>query len=349
MRSLKTLLLILGLVCLVVPSVFAQNSGQFGSGVSSSGGSSVFPLTVSGTVTSGGIPCFTSTTNEASSVVIAVNDPIVGGGAGACAKDSGIPYLQPNADTTSIAIGASALTAQSGVTLHNIAIGTSALSSLTTGNGSVAIGDGSIQGVVADQTTTNNTAIGYLSLGFPGSSGNTAVGERAGDALRSGGSDIFIGVQSEPSVNSDTNEIVIGNTVTGAGSNTATIGNASVTDVWLGSATAAAKVHATGYSTATNCSSSASPAVCGSAAAGSFVIAAAATTVTVNTTAVTANSSIIVIEDDSLGTKLSVTCNTATSVPEPNISARVNATSFSILVTVSPVTNPKCYSYFLVN
>ncbi len=103
------------------------------------------------------------------------------------------------------------------------------------------------------------------------------------------------------------------------------------------------------YGTATNCSSSASPAVCGSAAAGSFVIAAGATTVTVNTTAVTANSSIIPIEDDSLGTKLSVTCNTATAVPEPNVTARVAATSFSVAITVTPVTNPKCYSYFIVN
>src|SRR5207302_7263892 len=49
-----------------------------------------------------------------------------------------------------------------------------------------------------------------------------------------------------------------------------------------------------------NCTSSASPAVCGSAAAGSVVIAAAATTVTVNTTAVTANSQIFLQPDDSL-------------------------------------------------
>src|SRR6266850_959683 len=103
------------------------------------------------------------------------------------------------------------------------------------------------------------------------------------------------------------------------------------------------------YGTTSNCSSSASPAVCGSATAGSFVLPAAATTVTVNTTAVTANSQIFVIEDDSLGTKLSVTCNTATAVPEPNITTRVASTSFSIAVTVAPATNPKCYSYFIVN
>jgi len=100
------------------------------------------------------------------------------------------------------------------------------------------------------------------------------------------------------------------------------------------------------YVTTNNCSSSASPAVCGSAAAGSFVLPAAATTITVNTTAVTANSQIIVINDDSLGTKLSVTCNTA--LDQVFVSARVAATSFTITGT-APVTNPNCYSYLIIN
>jgi hypothetical protein len=104
--------------------------------------------------------------------------------------------------------------------------------------------------------------------------------------------------------------------------------------------------NATAYQTATNCSSSASPAVCGSAAAGSFVLAAAATSVSVNTTAVTANSQLIVINDDSLGTKLGVTCNT--TLDQVFVSARVAATSFTITGT-APVTNPNCYSYLIIN
>lgn len=100
------------------------------------------------------------------------------------------------------------------------------------------------------------------------------------------------------------------------------------------------------FGSGTNCSSSASPAVCGSAAAGSFILPAAATSVTVNTTAVTANSQIIVVNDDSLGTKLGVTCNTA--LDQVFVSARVAATSFTITGT-APVTNPNCYSYFVVN
>ena len=103
---------------------------------------------------------------------------------------------------------------------------------------------------------------------------------------------------------------------------------------------------ATAYQTATNCASSASPAVCGSAAAGMFVLPAAATSVTVNTTAVTANSEIIVFNDDSLGTRLSVTCNTG--LDNVLVSARVAGTSFSITGS-APVTNPNCYSYLIMN
>jgi len=105
------------------------------------------------------------------------------------------------------------------------------------------------------------------------------------------------------------------------------------------------------YLTGTNCSSSAAPAVCGSAAAGSVVIAAAGTTVTINTTAVTANSQIFLLADDTLGTKLSVTCNStlATLVGGLAVTARTAATSFQITSGVTPTVNPLCISYFIVN
>ncbi len=99
--------------------------------------------------------------------------------------------------------------------------------------------------------------------------------------------------------------------------------------------------------TAVNCSSSAAPAVCTSAQAGSVVVAAAATTVVVNTTAVTANSQILLMYDSSLGTKLSVTCNTT----EPalyGVTARTAATSFTITST-APVTDPACFSFLVIN
>lgn len=101
------------------------------------------------------------------------------------------------------------------------------------------------------------------------------------------------------------------------------------------------------FGSETNCSSSAGPAVCAAAAAGSVIIPAAGTDVVVNTTAVTANSQIFAIFDQSLGTKLGVTCNSTTA--NPHIGARVAGTSFTIHANVSPVTNPACFSYFIIN
>ena len=102
------------------------------------------------------------------------------------------------------------------------------------------------------------------------------------------------------------------------------------------------------HQTPTNCSSSAAPAVCAAASAGSVVIAAAGTTVTVNTSVVTANSQILLTEDSSLGTKLSVTCNTTTGRLY-TVTARTAATSFVITTSAAPVTNPACLSYLIVN
>ncbi|MBO0887592.1 hypothetical protein J2P12_00675 [Candidatus Bathyarchaeota archaeon] len=100
------------------------------------------------------------------------------------------------------------------------------------------------------------------------------------------------------------------------------------------------------YQSQTNCSSAGG--TCSAAQAGSVTIAAAATTVTVATTAVTANSQIFVQEDSSLGTKLSVTCNTTTGRTY-TITTRTAGTSFVITASAAPTTNPACLSYFIVN
>lgn len=107
-------------------------------------------------------------------------------------------------------------------------------------------------------------------------------------------------------------------------------------------------VRASTFLSTTNCSSSAAPAACSAAQAGSVVIAAAGTTVTVNTSSVTANSQIFIQEDSSLGTRLSVTCNTTTG-RDYTVTARTAATSFVITASAAPVTNPACLSYFIVN
>jgi lysophospholipase L1-like esterase len=100
-----------------------------------------------------------------------------------------------------------------------------------------------------------------------------------------------------------------------------------------------------------NCSSSASPAVCGANTSGSVVIATSATSVVVNTTAVTANSQILVVPDESLGTKLGVTCNTTATVALASygVTARTSGTSFTISTTGTVATNPACYSFTIVN
>jgi len=104
---------------------------------------------------------------------------------------------------------------------------------------------------------------------------------------------------------------------------------------------------ASSYNTWTNCSSSASPAVCGSASAGSVAIAASSSTVVVDTTAVTAQSQIVVTFDSSLGTKLGVTCNATPQ--QPYVSARTAGTSFTISVAGIFSTHPGCFSYLILN
>lgn len=95
-----------------------------------------------------------------------------------------------------------------------------------------------------------------------------------------------------------------------------------------------------------NCVSAASPAVCGSFSIGFAAIPAAASIYTINTTAVTANSLIIVEPDQTLGTILSVTCNT--TLNNIDVNARSAGTSFGV-ITNAPVTNPECFSYMIIN
>jgi hypothetical protein len=110
-------------------------------------------------------------------------------------------------------------------------------------------------------------------------------------------------------------------------------------------------LNAKGFGTATNCSSSASPAVCGSAAAGSVALPTGTNpTLQVNTTAVTANSQIMLTVDESLGTKLSVTCNTTLStLLNPVVTGRSTGVSFTFTIGAVIASNPACVSYTLSN
>lgn len=104
------------------------------------------------------------------------------------------------------------------------------------------------------------------------------------------------------------------------------------------------------FASATNCSDSAGDAACAAAPAGSVVVDASDTATVVSTTAVTADSQIFLQTDASLGTRLSVTCNTqANSTFNPRVTARTAGTSFTITVDAGPTTNPLCLSFLVVN
>jgi len=105
---------------------------------------------------------------------------------------------------------------------YNISIGKQALQQNTTGSTNVAVGAGSI-----DQMTTgsNNAVLGgfagrYFGTGM--SNNNTGMS-----------SSILIGYDTRPKLNNGSNEIVIGTSAIGNGSNTTTIGGDSNTDTYL--------------------------------------------------------------------------------------------------------------------
>jgi hypothetical protein len=65
---------------------------------------------------------------------------------------------------------------------------------------------------------------------------------------------------------------------------------------------------------------------------------------------VTANSQIFLNIDESLGTKLSVTCNTTLStLVNPVITSRTAGTSFTFVIGAIIATNPACVSYSILN
>lgn len=122
--------------------------------------------------------------------------------------------------------------------------------------------------------------------------------------------------------------------------------NLSTTDVQL-SVSGAGVTTVDALATEANCADSAGDAACAAAPAGSVVIDATDTSTVVSTTAVTANSQIFLQFDSSLGTRLGITCNTTYAAPY--VTARTAATSFAFDVAVAPITNPACFSYWIVN
>lgn len=136
---------------------------------------------------------------------------------------------------------------------YNAVIGSNTLNSNTTGNYNMAIGYASLQNNVSgsynvaiganslkNNTSDSNTGIGtsaLLNLSSGGS--NIAIGNSAGNVYFGGSplttvnNSVLLGVSAIPLANSGTNEIVIGYSAVGKGSNTATLGNDSITETYL--------------------------------------------------------------------------------------------------------------------
>ncbi len=116
----------------------------------------------------------------------------------------------------------------------SVAIGRNSLLALTSGAGNTAVGYESLD---AEDDGDRNTAIGYQALtnqtGTSGIVGNTALGYGAGDLITTGVQNVLLGSTTDPSANSGSNQVVIGYNATGQGDNTVTLGNSSVTDVYM--------------------------------------------------------------------------------------------------------------------
>lgn len=100
--------------------------------------------------------------------------------------------------------------------------------------------------------------------------------------------------------------------------------------------------------TSSNCVSSATPAICGSAMAGSVAMPTGGSTLVVNTTAVTSGSQIFITENSWLGSRLGLTCNTTTG-RSYSVNAVTPGASFTIKSSANPATNKACLSYLIVN
>lgn len=160
-------------------------------------------------------------------------------------------------------IGVSAITGTQ--TIGTLILGTETLTGPATGNlflgGGGAVVTGNFNTGLANQALsgvtsgTFNVAAGVQSLFFvTTTSHNISMGDLAGTYLANGSSPnvtptggTYLGDQTRASAAALTNEIVIGASAIGAGSNTAVIG-AAVTDVYLGSSTGGGTVHAGGVS-----------------------------------------------------------------------------------------------------
>mgnify|MGYP003650179877 FL=1 len=116
----------------------------------------------------------------------------------------------------------------------NLAIGYGALGSATTNTTqNIAIGNYALDSIDAGATVTDNVAIGYSAgTAISTGDGNTLIGMQAGNSIQAGGSNVIIGKDAAANAIDAGNCIVIGADATGIESNTVTLGNADITAVY---------------------------------------------------------------------------------------------------------------------
>ena len=148
----------------------------------------------------------------------------------------GSSLLSNTTGSYNVALGGSALLANT-IGGSNIAIGDATLVANTTGNANVAVGSGALG---TNTTGLNNAALGAQAGGFAGS---TAVNNTTSS------DSVFIGANTRPLAINQTNQIVIGNSTIGHGSNTVTLGNSSIVttilrgNVGIGTTSPSEKLH----------------------------------------------------------------------------------------------------------
>jgi hypothetical protein len=175
----------------------------------------------------------------------------------------GVGALYSNTTVSNtIAVGDSALHELT-TGIQNTAVGSKALSANTTGDYNTALGYNALRanstgnvntayGVSALQNNTtggNNTAFGSAALSANTTAyGNTAVGNGALAASTTGYFNTAIGYAADVASDALSNTIAIGSGAIVSVSNTAQIGNSSLSDIYFGSATGAT-LHAAAYNT----------------------------------------------------------------------------------------------------
>ncbi|MCF6276979.1 MAG: hypothetical protein L3J07_04005 [Candidatus Magasanikbacteria bacterium] len=137
---------------------------------------------------------------------------------------------------------------------YNTAVGFNTLKSVTSTSGNTAFGTETLRDTIGTDNTgigssvlmvnttgDNNTGFGSYALSSNTTGDdNTAVGYGAGRSITGGSianatstNSLYLGYNTRAFASGDTNEIVIGHTTTGNGSNSVTLGNASITKTIL--------------------------------------------------------------------------------------------------------------------